>query len=190
MGILIDAIKIAFYMCAGLTLLACLMLYYAIKLPILLIIWLVHGRKKPFADGGIYTPNVKLDIMNGHDFEYMCADLLRSGNFRRVEVTPGSNDYGADIIAEDQFGNRWAIQCKRYLKNCTNSPVQEVVGSKAHYRANKAAVITTAGYTKGAKRLAKDNEVVLIDRKGLEKMMRGREITLENLVLYDIITED
>ena len=152
-------------------------------LLIIFVLIMIFYKPKAQNDTGV-------DGMSGVDFEYMCADLLRSGNFRSVEVTPASNDYGADIIAEDYCGNRWVIQCKRYKGNLSNSPVQEVVGSKAHYRANKAAVIATAGYTKGAKRLAKDNEVVLIDRKGLQKMMRGREITLENLVLYDIITED
>ena len=38
--------------------------------------------------------------MDGHDFEYFCADLLSRRGFSEVEVTKGSGDYGIDILAE------------------------------------------------------------------------------------------
>ena len=40
------------------------------------------------------------DLMDGHEFEYYCADLLRKRGFQEVEVTKGSGDYGIDILAE------------------------------------------------------------------------------------------
>ena len=41
-----------------------------------------------------------MDELEGHDFEYYCADLLREHGFLDVEVTKGSGDFGADILAE------------------------------------------------------------------------------------------
>ena len=38
--------------------------------------------------------------MEGHEFEYFCADLLKQKGFVDVEVTKGSGDYGVDILAE------------------------------------------------------------------------------------------
>ena len=40
-----------------------------------------------------------MDEMEGHDFEYYCADLLRKDGFSNVEVTKGSGDFGVDILA-------------------------------------------------------------------------------------------
>ena len=36
----------------------------------------------------------QLDNMEGHDFEYFCADLLKDRGFLDVQVTKGSGDYG------------------------------------------------------------------------------------------------
>ena len=33
-----------------------------------------------------------IDLMEGHDFEYFCADLLRKKGFQEVEVTKGSSN--------------------------------------------------------------------------------------------------
>lgn len=41
-----------------------------------------------------------LDNMEGHEFEYAVADLLRHNGFREVQVTQASNDYGIDILAK------------------------------------------------------------------------------------------
>ena len=46
----------------------------------------------------IYTLE-QLDMMEGHEFEYAVAELLRSNGWKDVEVTQGSGDYGIDILA-------------------------------------------------------------------------------------------
>ena len=51
-----------------------------------------------------------IDLMEGHDFEYYCAELLRQRGFQEVEVTKGSGDYGIDILAEKE-GVTYAILC-------------------------------------------------------------------------------
>ena len=40
------------------------------------------------------------DLMEGHEFEEYCAELLKKCGFEDVEVTRGSGDYGIDILAE------------------------------------------------------------------------------------------
>ena len=56
-----------------------------------------------------------MDELEGHDFEYFCADILRANGFLEVEVTKGSGDFGADILAEKD-GITYAVQCKCYDK--------------------------------------------------------------------------
>ena len=54
-----------------------------------------------------------IDELEGHDFEYYCADLLRNGGYQNVRVTRASGDFGVDILAE-RDGITYGIQCKRY----------------------------------------------------------------------------
>ena len=51
----------------------------------------------------------EMDDMEGHEFEYFCADLLKDNGFAEVEVTRGSGDYGVDILAEKDEG--WNHLC-------------------------------------------------------------------------------
>ena len=51
-----------------------------------------------------------LDKMEGHKFEYTCAELLRLNGGRDVSITQGSGDYGIDILAR-RGTVKYAIQC-------------------------------------------------------------------------------
>ena len=72
-----------------------------------------------------------MDDMEGHEFEYFCADLLRDKGFLDVEVTRGSGDFGVDILAEKD-GVTYAVQCK-----CYNAPS----GLRRYRRFMRAAII-------------------------------------------------
>lgn len=111
----------------------------------------------------------QLDLMEGHAFEYACADILKINGFKNVEVTKGSGDYGVDILARKGV-DYYAIQCKRYKNKLDNSPVQEVVSGKVHYNCNKAAVMTNSYLTDAAKLLAYENDVEIWDRDILANM--------------------
>ncbi len=122
----------------------------------------------------------KIDSMDGVDFEHYCAEQLRkTGRYKKVEVTPASGDFGADIVAVDKKGETWVFQCKRYNNRLDNSPVQEIVAAKAHYNATHAVVITNSSFTKPAKQLANENRV---------KLVEGDD--LDNFIMYDEILED
>lgn len=82
-----------------------------------------------------------LDNMEGHEFEYAVADLLRHNGFREVQVTQVSNDYGIDILAKRK-NTSYAIQCKRYSGNVGNKAVQEAGLGMDFYHCDAAAVIT------------------------------------------------
>ena len=117
------------------------------------------GRSRAAVDAAFTA----IDDMDGHEFEYWCADLLKDSGFSKVQVTPGSNDQGVDIIAHKD-GERYAVQCKRYSHALGNSPVQEVVAGRAIYRCDHAIVMTNNYFTDGALRAAAANDVELWDR--------------------------
>ena len=72
------------------------------------------------------------DTLEGHEFEYYCAELLRKKGFIDVEVTKGSGDYGADILAEKD-GVTYAIQCKCYTAPIGVKAIQEAYAGRDYY---------------------------------------------------------
>lgn len=112
-----------------------------------------------------------VDLMQGREFEYWCAALLRRLGFRHIVVTPGSNDQGADILAEIN-GKTFAIQCKCYAQNLGNTPIQEVEAGRQFYGKQFGAVMTNRHFTKGARALAQRTRTFLWDRDVLANMIR------------------
>ena len=115
-----------------------------------------------------------MDGMEGHDFEYFCADLIKYSGFYNVKVTKGSGDQGVDILAEKD-GIRYAIQCKNYSSHLGNTPIQEVNAGKTFYNCHVGVVITNSYFTQGAKELAKATGVILWDRMVLESMINNAD---------------
>ena len=94
------------------------------------------------------------DLLDGHEFEYYCADLLRKRGFKEVEVTKGSGDYGIDILAE-RDGVTYAIQCKCYGDSVGVKAVQEAYAGRDYYDCMVGAVLTNQYFTAPAVEAAK-----------------------------------
>lgn len=113
------------------------------------------------------------DLLDGHDFEYYCADLLRKRGFQEVEVTRGSGDYGIDILAE-RDGVTYAIQCKCYGDSVGVKAVQEAYAGRDYYDCMVGAVLTNQYFTQPAVEAAKKLKILLWDRGYLESMIEER----------------
>lgn len=109
------------------------------------------------------------DAMEGHEFEYFCADILEKNGYENVEVTKGSGDQGIDIVAYKE-GIKYGIQCKCYSSDIGNKAVQEAFAGKTFYGCHVAVVLTNRYFTKSAKELAEKNGVLLWDRDKLKAM--------------------
>lgn len=121
----------------------------------------------------------QLDEMDGHQFEYACADILKANGYKHVKVTRSSGDFGVDVIAEKDKV-RYAIQCKRYNHKLDNTPIQEVVGGLAYYQCDKGAVMTNQYFTEPAKQLAQVNDIELLDRDTLSHMVDKTEKSFDD----------
>ena len=108
--------------------------------------------------------------MEGHEFEYYCADLLQKKGFIEVEVTKGSGDYGADILAEKD-GVTYAIQCKCHTAPIGVKAVQEAYAGRDYYDRMVGAVLTNQYFTTPAVDAAKKLKILLWDRGYLESML-------------------
>lgn len=112
----------------------------------------------------------EVDKMNGREFEVFLSRMYGSLGYS-VTLTRASRDYGADLILENR-GQRTAVQAKLLSAGAvSNKAVSEVYASKNYYSASDALVITNCTYTAAAKKLAQDNNVTLIDRVGLTRLI-------------------
>lgn len=109
------------------------------------------------------------DLMEGHDFEYYCAELLRKSGFQEVEVTKSSGDYGIDILAEKE-GVTYAIQCKCYTSPVGVKAIQEAYAGRDYYDRMVGAVLTNQYFTQPAVDAARKLKILLWDRDYLEDM--------------------
>lgn len=131
---------------------------------IFMLLWLfLSGRRKRRVYGKDF------DLMDGHEFEYYCADLLRRRGFKEVEVTKGSGDYGIDILAE-RDGVTYAVQCKCYGDTVGVKAVQEAYAGRDYYDCMVGAVLTNQYFTGPAVEAAKKLKILLWDRGYLESM--------------------
>ena len=112
-----------------------------------------------------------VDQMDGTEFEYWCADLLRKLGYKNVEVTPASGDQGVDITAT-QGDFRYGFQCKRHTNDQGNTPIQEIFAGVRLYRLHAGVVITNQHFTAKAQELAAATCIVLWDRDWLKLTLR------------------
>lgn len=132
-------------------------------IALLIILW----KKRRKATGTI-------DSMEGHEFEYFCAELLKKKGFQEVEVTKGSGDYGIDILAEKE-GITFAIQCKCYQSPVGIKAIQEAYAGRDYYDRMVGAVLTNQYFTSPAVEAAAKLKILLWDRGYLESMMEEEE---------------
>lgn len=114
----------------------------------------------------------KIDNMNGFDFEYYVASMLRKLGYKNVRVTQSSGDYGADILASYE-GKTYAFQCKRYAKNVGVRSIQEVYAAKQYYKCDNAIVVTNMLFSQNAQGLARQTGVILWDRNILTDKLKS-----------------
>lgn len=141
--------------------LLCFIIFLIIVMIIYLIIRLRNRSVK----------SLPMDEMEGHDFEYYCADLLRNDGFSSVEVTKGSGDFGVDILAE-RDGITYAFQCKCYDKPIGVKAVQEVYAGRDYYNRMVGVVITNQYFTQPAVEMAEKLKIILWDRDYINLMDR------------------
>ncbi|MER2267866.1 restriction endonuclease [Methylobacterium oxalidis] len=111
---------------------------------------------------------------DGTGYEQFCAARLAAAGWR-AHATGGSGDQGADIVAErDRV--RLVVQCKRYGKPVGNAAVQEAAAAARYWSGDMAAVVTNAGFTPAARKLAAATGVLLLHHDDLADLHPVRQV--------------
>ena len=104
----------------------------------------------------------------GINFENLCSRKLKSKGWR-IDNTPVSGDQGVDLIASIE-NLRLCIQCKDHQKPIGNKAVQEVYAGKNYWHGTHAILVSRSGFTKSAYKLARSNNVILINEFEIENI--------------------
>lgn len=125
-----------------------------------------------------------IDGMTGEEFEYFLCTYFKELGYR-AKTTPAVNDYGADLIAYKEE-EKIVVQAKRYKEKVGIKAVQEAIGAREYYKADKAMVITSSHFTPNARNLAESGSVELWDREKLKSVMQQ----VQGRVLIDEMKND
>ena len=141
---------------------------------------LVKSKTDMSSDGKYYVKKqlpkdfnvdaIDVATMDAYDFENLCKTLLEHDKYADVHRKGGSGDMGVDIVAKWFNGNNselWLVQCKRWVSKVDATPIQRLVSERERLGANKIACYTTSDYTKDAKKIAKFQNVELINGEEL-----------------------
>ena len=103
--------------------------------------------------------------------------MIKSG-YHDVKITQASGDYGIDILAKKKHVF-YGFQCKRYKKNIGVSVIKQTY----------AIVITNSYFTEAAYQLAAINDILLIDRQKLLKMLKKSKLFSSQIPFYCYIVD-
>lgn len=126
-----------------------------------------------------------VDQMSGQEFERHLAVYFGDLGFK-VETTPGSADYGADLILRSET-ECIVVQAKRWNSNVGVAAVQEVSTARHYYNADSALLVTNSTLTKNATALAVRAQVTVWDRNCL--IQKLAEAAARAAVKHSVISD-
>ncbi len=112
-----------------------------------------------------------VDTMSGEEFEHRLAALFGDLG-EEVRHTGRRGDFGADLVTE-RAGVRTVVQAKRYEGAVGIEAVQQVIGARRYYGAQRARVVTNSVLTPAALALAQADDVEVVERDALVSLLAG-----------------
>lgn len=106
----------------------------------------------------------------------------RRSQGHRASHTGGSNDGGADVTV-DVGGTVHVVQCKsRNARNVTQDMVIKFVKTmRSRLDGARGVIVTNQSLTSGARQVAEDNEILVVDKDELREWVRSRSAELRGI---------
>lgn len=115
--------------------------------------------------------------LSGTDFERELATVLRGLGYR-VKSTPSSGDEGVDLVLK-RPGKTIVVQCKAHKNPVGPAIARELLGSMIHFKADRAILACTGGFTRGVKEFVRDKPIDLVAVSELARLgaqVEGKDI--------------
>ncbi|MFE1575389.1 restriction endonuclease [Streptomyces fradiae] len=120
----------------------------------------------------------EVDAMTGTEFEDFVVELCRRDGCTEARRVGGSHDNGADVRGVLPDGRSMVIQCKRYTprSRIPSREVRDLLGAKAHFKADVAVFVATTYFSGPAERFATENEILAVHRDHLGLWNNGASL--------------
>jgi restriction system protein len=112
-----------------------------------------------------------LTALSPSAFEAVVAKLFEAQGYR-VELVGGTSDHGVDIVMWNAQGEKWIVQCKRYIGSVGEPVVRDLYGTLLHEEAQGAFLVTTGSFTQQASEWAVGKPISLFDGEDLVQRLR------------------
>ncbi len=120
------------------------------------------------------SPASDIDSMSGQEFERFLASLFQEMGYD-VRLTPGSSDYGADLIL-NKGTECIVVQAKRHSQTVGIKAVQEVAAAVPYYNGTRGMVVTNAQFSPNAIELARKLHIELWDGARLNRAIQNSHL--------------
>lgn len=135
-------------------------------------------RQQSQPDPDEWTQTDLLDL-TPDEFEHTVATAWTERGYR-TEVTAGSRDRGIDVVCEKSgvvSSETVVVQAKRYgsEKTVGRPTIQQTAGAMLEYGADRAAVVTSAEFTRPAQESADTLDIELVDGEDLVAHLNENE---------------
>ena len=148
-----------------------MMLIVGVGVPLIIKVYKQNKKKERYLTSGM----ADIDQMSGEEFEELLKYHFQEQGYK-AQLTPKSHDYGADLVLKNGYGETIVVQAKRYGSSVGIKAIQEVIGARSYYNAQRAIVFTNNYFSNSAEQLAETSGVELYDRSELTQFIGGNNI--------------
>lgn len=148
-----------------------MMLIVGVGVPLIIKVYKQNKKKERYLTSGM----ADIDKMSGEEFEELLKYHFQEQGYK-AQLTPKSHDYGADLVLKNGYGETIVVQAKRYGSSVGIKAIQEVIGARSYYNAQRAIVFTNNYFSNSAEQLAETSGVELYDRSELTQFIGGNDI--------------
>lgn len=142
---------------------------YVLYWPVILVIFLLRLALKKLKIIKAYSM-ADIDNLDWSEFEKYVANRLTLQGYKNVRITE-KYDLGVDIVAVKN-SCKLGVQVKHYKSFVGIEAVREAVAGLKAYDCDCSMVVTNSYFTRPAKKLAKANDCILIDRNILKSWIK------------------
>lgn len=129
---------------------------------------------------------LKLDGLDGYQFEELIAKIMKKKGYENVKVTPKSRDMGKDIIMKNSKGEVVLVECKH--QSFVGRPIIQKLQGAMNYEEQKSQkevkgiIVTSGSFSKEAIDYNKEigQEIELIDGKELRSLCEKLNVVILN----------
>ncbi len=119
--------------------------------------------------------SIKWSNLSPREFEWLCAIVLKKQGYKKIQLTPKTQDEGIDIFAT-YLNKKWGVEVKQRSNGVIGRPTIQKLFGATQSEGIRSIVMTNTDYASTAKAFAEKNNIILITGNTLCKWIDASDI--------------